>query len=424
MNSTALWWLLLNLITLAIMSFYSMMEMACVSFNKVRLHYYVSKKSQRALWLNYLMQNPTRLFGTTLIGVNVTMMIGSECSRLFYSSLGYSPDIAPLTQILIVITIGELAPMFAARRFPEHVAMLGMPILYVSARLMTPILWLINGLTYLITYFLGKGGTEQGNIFLSRDELQKMIEEQEEVSTIAGDSEEFNIVVSNIFNLRAKTAVEVMLPLDPKAMVSSTATLAHLSQMLRAYPLPFVPVYHRQHSNIIGIVFPRDLIRVSDNHLVRDHSLQPWFITESSKIMEILSQFRRNSQTVAVVLNTRGRAVGMLTLDSMLDEIFGKAAGSAYGSHFPHLHARRVIERTLQGDMLIGDFSAEFGVELEAEDSDTLSKFIADNLSHPPEVGDTLQLDEIKLTVKETSLLGVKTVTLMTRTAGKGASLS
>ena len=47
----ALWWLFLNILSIMILSFYSMSEMACVSFNKVRLQYYVSKGMKRAIWL-------------------------------------------------------------------------------------------------------------------------------------------------------------------------------------------------------------------------------------------------------------------------------------------------------------------------------------------------------------------------------------
>ena len=125
--------LMLLIVSLVIQGFYSMLEMACVSFNRVRLQYYVSQKNRRAMWLSYLLNNPTRLFGTTLIGVNTAMQFGSECARRFYASLHVSPDWAPLSQVIIVLIFAELAPMFAARRFAENVAMLGIPIIYITS---------------------------------------------------------------------------------------------------------------------------------------------------------------------------------------------------------------------------------------------------------------------------------------------------
>ncbi|MBA3815689.1 MAG: DUF21 domain-containing protein, partial [Parachlamydiaceae bacterium] len=155
MHINATVWLLCNLLSIMVLAFYSMQEMACVSFNKVRLQYYVSKGLKRAVWLNYLLQNPSRLFGTTLIGVNIALVIGSECSREFHSALGINPDLAPLSQVILVVIFGELAPMFAARHYAENVAMLGVPIVYASARLMSPFLWCLGGISKLCNLIVG-----------------------------------------------------------------------------------------------------------------------------------------------------------------------------------------------------------------------------------------------------------------------------
>src|ERR1700722_3738597 len=98
MSLTAFSWFLLNILTIILLGFYSMQEMASVSFNRLRLQYYVSKGIKRAIWVQSLLQNPARLFGTTLISVNIAMFIGSECARRTYAALGLNPDWAPLTQ--------------------------------------------------------------------------------------------------------------------------------------------------------------------------------------------------------------------------------------------------------------------------------------------------------------------------------------
>src|SRR3989344_1318355 len=108
-------WQLFLLITLGAIIFqgyFAMMEMAIVSFNRVRLQYFVAKENRKAIWLSKLLQRPTYLFGTTLIGVNFFLQLGSESARLFYSSLGLNPDYALASQILIVVVFAELIPMF------------------------------------------------------------------------------------------------------------------------------------------------------------------------------------------------------------------------------------------------------------------------------------------------------------------------
>src|SRR3990167_4141710 len=119
-------WLILTFLCIALQSLFAMLEMASVSFNKMRLQYYVTKGNRCAQMLASLLQNPSRLFGTTLLIVNFAMQVGSECSRRYYGSMGINPNWAPLTQVFLVLVFAELSPLLAARNYAENVIMLGM----------------------------------------------------------------------------------------------------------------------------------------------------------------------------------------------------------------------------------------------------------------------------------------------------------
>jgi len=406
MSKSTLFWLFINLSTLLVMGFYSMVEFACITFNRVRLQYYVKEGVRRAIWLDSLLKNPTRLFGTSLIGVNVMMMISSESARQFYASLGLPPEVAPITQVFIAITIGELAPMLAARRHPEQVSMLGMPLLYASSIVMRPILFCIDILTRIVTWLTGTKGGKGSDIFINRDELQKILEQPEETLSPATGTEDFNVIVSHIFSLRESCAADIMEPIDPVHMIAANSTVGHMKHILSKTPLPYLPVFHRSYSNVVGIAYPRDLIRIDNQSAIRDHARPPWFLTKSAKILEVLAQFRRNNQTVAIVLNNKGKAVGMLTLDAMLQEVFGKAETKMPSSF------HRVLERTIPGDMTIADFEEEFHTTISADKEETLSQLVTQLIGHIPESGESATVGPLRLTVKETSLIGAKTITV------------
>lgn len=409
MSSSAWYWLLLNIISIIVLSFYSMFEMACVSFNKVRLQYYVSKGNKQAIWLDYLMHHPSRMFGTTLIGVNIALVSGSEFSRNFHTAIGLDPDLAPLSQILIVVIFGELAPMFAARRFAEHVALLGIPIVYASAKLMTPLLWILGALSKICNFLVG-GKESSANIFLSQDELQKILEELDEERPYAGEKEEFNAISTNIFNLGKKEAWQVMEALSAAPKIPSNATVREMKAMIAKTNADYLLVNHRDLNNIIGIAFPRDMIRIADTKRVRDYAKAPWFITQNTQIMQILKQFRYNNQSVAVILDDQGVGVGIIHLYDIMEEIFGKVAVI---SDKPR--AKLIIERTFPGNMKVGDFNAQFGVTLSDRVDLTLSELLTETLEHRPEVEESIFLDPFEITVKEASILGVKTVAINTR---------
>jgi len=410
--SDVIFWLVLLIISLAITSFYSMMEMACVSFSKVRLQHYVSQGDKRAERLNYLLQNSSRLFGTTLIGVNVAMMFGSEFSRLFYNALGLSPSVAPLTQVMIVIIVGELAPMFAARKYAEHTSMLGANTLYFSAIAMKPFLWVISAITHAVHWVFG-GKSDTFDLYMNQDEIRKILEEHQEDQPEAGSVDELNMIVSNIFDLRAKTATKIMHPLKSVPMLPSNSPIRKMRQVMLSLTQNFVLVYHRDPLNIVGIAFARDLLREADNRRIGDHSRQPWFITKDMEVVQILHQFRSNKQSVAIVLNEQGKAIGVITLHDVLEEIFGQ--GTAAIESEPK-RPPPIIEKTFPGDMKVAEFNELYGMHLEtAYEHETLAEMLIRVFGHHPEVGESVRIPPFELEVKEATLLEIKEVTIKTK---------
>lgn len=411
---TAGMWLILNIVSIVVLAFYSMLEMACVSFNKVRLQYYVSKGYKRAIWLNYLLQHPSRLFGTTLIGVNIALVVGSECSRQFYAALGFSPDLSPLSQVILVVVLGELAPMFAARHYAEHVAMLGVPLIYVSAKLMAPLLWCVGLVSKLCNMVVG-GKEAEANLYLTQEELQKIIEEHSDESTSDMDSAEFSAIAANIFSLRGKSLKDVMEPIKPSELLPDNASIKQVEALLYRTGADYIPLYNREISNITGIAYPRDLIRATETHRVRDYARPPWFMSEATGIMQILKQFRTNNESVAIILDQTGKAVGLITLDDVLEELFGDTNYISREETAKKYKKLMLIEKTFSGDLTVGEFHRQYGVMLDKDPTMTLSELITHHLGHHPEKGEEVYIAPFDFTVKETSLMDVKTVTVSTR---------
>ena len=409
-------WLVLNGISICLLGIYSMLEMACVSFNKVRLQYYVSKGYTRSIWLNYLLQNPSRLFGTTLIGVNIALVIGSECSREFYSSLGLSPDIAPLTQVILVVIFGELAPMFAARRYPEHVASLGVPLIYFSAKLMTPLLFIIDLISKSVNYFF-KGKKNEHNIYITEEELVKIIEEQSDNTSFESENDEFRAITANIFALREKSITQVMEPIKNIALLPQNAPLKDMEALLKKTENKFVALYQKSFSHIVGIIYPREALRCQRDQKIKDYASAPWFVTEGVTLIDVLKQFRINNENLAVILNNSGNAIGIVTLDDLLEEIFGKISYENTAISQKPLQNLMLREKTFSGSMTVNEFNCQYGVQLDLNPHLTLSELLIKHLGHYPEKGESLFLAPFELTVKENTLNHIKSISISTKSS-------
>ncbi len=405
------WFLGLTVLCILTQSFFAMLEMAAVSFNKVRLQYYIGQKSKTALWLHYLLNHPALLFGTTLIMVNASLLIGSECSRRFYEALGVSSNWAPLTQAFMVLVFAEIAPMFAGRRYAEHATMIGLPFLYACALILKPFIWLIDALCKFVNRVCGASFSSE--IYLSREELQHMIESREE-TFLSQEREEFDTVVANIFSLKNKTARELMIPLKNVKMLSTQATVGELRTLVRKQYVPFVPLFHKGAAHIVSIAYPRDLLRLTDDKKVRDHARSPWFITGSTSILQILKQFRKNNQSLAVILNEEAIAIGVLTLDEIVDDLFEiEDMRSSLGEIFPMVH-QIVLDKDFPGDMPLEEFKKQYQITFHYKHAKTLAQAMELALGHIPRLGDTIRIDQFELTVEETSLLGPKTIAVKT----------
>ncbi len=386
--------------------------MACVSFNKVRLQYYVSKNKRSAIWLSYLLNNPVKLFATTLIMINACLQVGSELARHFYLAIGLSADWAPLSQVILVLIFAEISPMFAGRRYAENVAMNCVPIVYVSSIILSPITTLFDYVCRFINKIIGS--PSQTASFFSREELQKIIEERGGTSS---DSQEFNKIVSNIFTFKNRTPKDLMIPLSRVQMLPSFCTAQSMKNLLAKHYTPYLPIYHSSPDNIIGIAYPRDFLRSKEDCLVKEKAKSPWFITQHACILQILNQFQTNNQSLAVVLNEGGQAVGILTLDVIIDEMMGRSdTWDVLSDQTFGFTTDVVVDRSFPSDALVTDLNKQFRLNLNTTKAHTLNDLFIQEIGHSPVKGESIQIGELEMVVKEVSLLGPKTISIKTLT--------
>lgn len=393
--------LLFTLLAVMIQGLFALFEMAALSLPRIRLQYYASIGNKRALWLNALLKRPSRFFGTTLIGINAALQIGSECSRRFYESIHLDPDLAPITQVFLVVIFGELSPMFAARRHPSQIAFALVPLMSLISRLLLPFIWAFDLLSRGVYRCFGT--SKESSPFFSREEVAIAFREREE------GEDELSALTEQIFQFKNRTVAQIMTPLEKVVAVPSSAVMSELRHLLSLQYEPMIPIYRHQKQQIVAVVHVRDLLRLSEQQPIFEKSRPPWFVTQETSILEILNQFRRNNQSVAVILDHSGQASGILTLDQVVSQIFGSEASEPFRQgEEPSLY----IERTLPGEMTIGEFNREFQSNLGRLEEDTLSDFMIAELGHHPVSGETVRVESFVFTVVEPSIRGVSVVSV------------
>jgi putative hemolysin len=390
-------WLFFTFVAIFIQGLFAMFEMSCVSFNRIRLQYFVSLGKKRAIWLYEILQNPSRLFGTTLLGVNASLQIGSECSREFYESIHLDPSLAPISQVFIVVLLAELIPMFVARKHPERVALFLAPLMVIFANLFRPFTWLFDKVSQGISQLIHK--TDETHFSFSREEVMMALQREER------GPYDLTQITDSIFKLKNMTASSLMTSLKDVPIFSSIATVGDVKRHLKENYQPILPIYHRQMYNIVSIVLSRDLIGASNEDKILGKGKSPWFVTLDTSILQLIHQFRRNNQSVAIMLDSSGEAKGILTLDKIIDFIFGPEKAIQREEELGHF-----ISRTLKGSLLISEFNRQFGTILDANPTLKLNEFLLSKLDHPPSLGETIFVGPYRFVILELSLRGIRKV--------------
>lgn len=399
MSESAIW-LSISIFWTFVLSFYSMQEMACISCNKLRLDYAVAQKERTAIWLQKLLNSPQLLFSTTLVGVNVAMMMSSESFRRAFEALGIDPNLAPFATIPFLLVFGELIPMFAARLYPDHASRLGIPLLYASAMVLKPI-------TSVISYFFKKS-EKQHTAYLSREELQKLLEEHQTGYLGEQESPE-NELMANIFSLRAMRAYQLMQKLDQVVCLPNNATVGELRDSVKRTGQLFFPLFHRYKNKIVGMVYIEDLLAASSNKRLDQFSRPTIFIPFELSALEIIHKLQDEEQSSAVVISPNGEAKGIIFLEDLIDELFGSDSKD-------ESEDLRYLEKTIPADTLIADFNATYDTEIDADGSKTFSDLIEKALGRHPYINDTILIEPFELIVKETSLFKAKTIQIRNKT--------
>ncbi|HEY4254800.1 MAG TPA: transporter associated domain-containing protein, partial [Chlamydiales bacterium] len=244
---------------------------------------------------------------------------------------------------------------------------------------------------------------EEAPLFLSRDEVRMAFQE----SDVRED--EFTSVVNSIFQLKNQTVGEFMLPLSQIISFPSNATVSDARKKLLNFYAPILPLFQKSPEHIVSIVSVRDILSLEGHQLLIEKGKSPWFVTKNTSVLQILDQFRRNNQHIAVILDPSGQACGLLTLDQMIDAMFGPEEIDSIEEEPGHY-----VARTLEGSMRIKEFNRQFEANLPGNESDTLTRLILSTLDHAPAKGEIVRIGSYEFTVLEPTLRGIKTLSVRT----------
>jgi putative hemolysin len=375
------------IVTICIISeaFFAGSELAILSSNRINLEALAEqgdRSAERVLWFR---GNPDQLFGTTLLGTNISTVTGSTIASLTLLSKdpAHGEWWAMLIMSPLVLMGGEIIPKSLAQAHAIYYArFLSGPLKFFN-RLFKPAIFLVSQYTRLLSrrFNLPKG--DEG---VTREELVFLVREEE--STIEDDERE---LISRIFAFKQLSAKEVMIPLAELKALSQDATAREGAAFILEYGYSRIPIYEERVDHIVGVVHHIDLLKTISPELPLKSLMQDViYAAELQEVDELLAEVQQASASVVIVVDEFGSAEGLITLEDLIEEIVGEIDDefdeqerlwTQGPNQLYYIEARAPIEVVNQ----------RFSLALpEAEDYDTIAGYVLNTLRRIPEVGDVV----------------------------------
>jgi len=313
---------------LAFSGFFSGSETALTATSKARMLALEKEKDLRAKRVNGLIEDRERLIGAILLGNNlVNILAASLASAMFLAMFGEAGvPIATLVMTLLVLIFAEVLPKTYALSNPDRMAlMVSLPIRVVVS-LFSPIVaavqWLVRNTLRIL------GLTVDGPMFSAHEEIRGQIDlHHQEGGVVKTDRD----MLGGVLDLRELTVDEVMVHRKNLTMFDIDQPIETLARDTLSCPHTRLPLYKDDPENIVGILHVRDLARElhlagGDTSKIDIHAIkrEPWFIPETTELLDQLTAFRQKREHFALVVDEYGALMGVVTLEDIIEEIVGE----------------------------------------------------------------------------------------------------
>ena len=413
---------LVILICLILSAFFSGMEIAFVSANRIYLEIEKQQSGLNAKFLNFITQNPSRFIATMLVGNNIALVIygifmGDRILQLFFPETVMNGTLSLrivflqtiLSTVVILLTAEFLPKVFFQRFSNFFIKIFAFPTSIFYA-LFAPITSMIIRLSdYILIKFFN---TEKDQIQLtfSKVELGNYIEEQLE-STKDIDNVDAEIqIFQNALDFSEVKAREAMVPRTEIVAIESATSPAEIKKIFTSSGLSKIPVFDESIDDIKGYVHVFEMFKNPSN--LSKILLPVAFVPETMKISEVLKILTKQRKSIAVVLDEYGGTSGIITVEDIIEELFGEIEDE-------HDQIALFEKKIQQG---VYEFSARLEVDYinlnydlelpENEFYETLGGLIVYLREEIPAKGTIVELENYELEIKEVSSTKIERVIL------------
>jgi putative hemolysin len=399
-----------------------------------RIRQLVEEGDRRAQRLARLVEHPGRFLATiqlgiTFVGFLAAAVAGASIAGTLADAirvvgpLAGSADVVALLLVtlgvtLVTIVFGELVPKTLGLAHAEPYALILARPVDIIGKLLAPLVWLLTSMTHSISRLLGVQGAADEAI--TAEELRILVERGGEQGTIEAEEEQ---MIGGILELGERRVHEVMVARVDIAALAVEASLGEIVETIVSEGHSRIPVYEGSIDNIVGLLYAKDLLPYLIGNdrppAIRGLLRTPLFVPESMLVDDLLRSLQRRRVHIAIVLDEHGGTAGLVSIEDLIEEIVGEIQDE-YDEEEPMIVPLGEDDARVDGRTDVDDLLEHFDTRLQGDDQeefDTVGGLVYHYIGGVPKVGDSVDVDGLRITVEATDGRRVRTVRV-TRVAG------
>ncbi len=385
-------------------AFFSSAETALTIVNRHRLRALAEEGNKTAARVLRLVENPSKMLSAILIGNNIVNISASALATSFTTEVFGSKFIGVSTGILtlVVLLFGEITPKTLATLYSEKISLVYIYIIGPLTTILTPVIWLVDKMSKAV-FFLLRIDPDKADDQMTEGELRTIVDVSVEDGVI---EKEERSMIHNVVDFGDSKAKDVMVPRADMELVSVDADFDEVFKVFEEERYSRLPVYDENKDTVIGIVYLKDLFfyqnqngKQQESFSLRNIMREPFFVYEYQKTSSIMAEMRNRFVSLAIVLDEYATAVGLITIEDLLEEIVGEIRDEFDMYELEAITKLSDNQYEVDASIKLTDLEDSIGVALESEDYDSLGGYVIELLDHLPTEGETVKKDGITLKV-------------------------
>lgn len=402
--------------TLLLIGFFSGLEIAFVSVNRLSVELKKKQGKRSGLIISSFLERPSRFIGTTLLGFNIFLVIyGLMFSDLLRLSLWYPFKISneyvklvfdTLISTFIVLLVGEFIPKAIFRARNDQLLSFFAPVAKFFYDILYPVAFIFVRISEWILKYIFNVRVKESDEAFSQVDLEHFYLQSKQQDD---DNEELNTeLFENALSLPSVKVRQCLVPRTEVEAVEISDTLEEVRQKFISTKLSKLVVYEDSIDNIVGYIHQLDLFKKPA--YLRSILLPIPAVPESMSATDLINKLSKERKSIAWVVDEFGGTAGIITMEDVLEEIFGEIHDEYDTEEFVEKQISDK-EYIFSGRLELDYLNEKYEFEFPEAESETLSGYIINEHETIPKLKETIVIGDIQfdiLNVSDTRIEMVK----------------